>query len=64
MCDVVDRSNEQQEVLQDAALARRVRYTGVSPLVCECGEPIPEARRRALPGVLTCIDCAIRQERR
>ncbi len=23
----------------------------------ECGEPIPEARRLALPGVKLCIDC-------
>ena len=23
----------------------------------ECGEPIPEARRAALPGVKLCIDC-------
>lgn len=23
----------------------------------ECGEDIPEARRRALPGCRTCIDC-------
>lgn len=23
----------------------------------ECGEPIPEARRRAIPGVKLCIDC-------
>lgn len=23
----------------------------------ECGEPIPEARRDALPGVKICIDC-------
>ncbi|MCB1357528.1 MAG: DksA/TraR family C4-type zinc finger protein [Maritimibacter sp.] len=27
----------------------------------ECGEPIPEARRIALPGVKLCIDC--QQER-
>lgn len=27
----------------------------------ECGEPIPEARRRALPGVKLCLDC--QQER-
>ncbi|QDL91234.1 DksA/TraR family C4-type zinc finger protein [Paroceanicella profunda] len=27
----------------------------------ECEEPIPEARRRALPGVKLCIDC--QQER-
>ncbi|BCI67680.1 DksA/TraR family C4-type zinc finger protein [Acetobacter aceti] len=24
---------------------------------CECGEPIPEARRKALAGVKFCIDC-------
>jgi len=24
----------------------------------ECEEPIPEARRKALPGVKLCIDCA------
>ena len=23
----------------------------------ECGEPIPEARRKALPGVQTCVPC-------
>jgi phage/conjugal plasmid C-4 type zinc finger TraR family protein len=23
----------------------------------ECGEPIPEARRQAIPGVKLCIDC-------
>ncbi|MEC7763852.1 MAG: DksA/TraR family C4-type zinc finger protein [Pseudomonadota bacterium] len=23
----------------------------------ECGEPIPEARRKALPGVKICIEC-------
>lgn len=23
----------------------------------ECGEPIPEARRRALPGVRLCVEC-------
>lgn len=27
----------------------------------ECEEPIPEARRKAIPGVLLCIDC--QQER-
>ncbi|GGD40954.1 DksA/TraR family C4-type zinc finger protein [Sinisalibacter lacisalsi] len=36
--------------------------TGESALECvECGEPIPEARRTALPGVKLCIDC--QQER-
>jgi phage/conjugal plasmid C-4 type zinc finger TraR family protein len=35
---------------------------GESALDCvDCGEPIPEARRKALPGVKLCIDC--QQER-
>ena len=38
----------------------------VSAADCEapdCGEPIPEARRRALPGVRLCIECQERYER-
>ena len=30
----------------------------------ECGEEIAEARRRALPGVRTCIDCQSERDRR
>ena len=30
----------------------------------ECGEPIPEARRAALPGVKLCVDCAGGRDRR
>ncbi|MDK2124476.1 TraR/DksA C4-type zinc finger protein [Parachitinimonas caeni] len=30
----------------------------------DCGEPIPEARRLAVPGVVTCIACQIRREQR
>lgn len=30
----------------------------------DCGEPIPEARRRALPGVKLCIDCQSVLDRR
>lgn len=37
---------------------------GESLAVCEeCGEPIPEARRRALPGVRLCVACQQEQER-
>lgn len=38
--------------------ARRRLGHGESLSHCEdCGEPIPEARRRALPGVRRCIAC-------
>ena len=30
----------------------------------DCGERIPEARRKALPGVERCVTCADRRERR
>ena len=34
------------------------------PHCAECGEPIPEARRRAVPGVRTCIPCQSARDRR
>lgn len=42
----------------EVARARAAMPTGESLLQCEeCGEDIPEARRRALPGVRRCISC-------
>ena len=43
----------------DAVLAARARIpAGESEKSCQqCGEPIPERRRQALPGVKTCIAC-------
>ncbi len=45
--------------LDDALAAVRQHLpSGESARECaECGEPIPEARRRALPGVQLCIAC-------
>lgn len=38
--------------------AMKHSYGVVSATVCkECGEDIPEGRRRAVPGVKFCIDC-------
>lgn len=56
---------EQIEASVEDELARlRTRRgpSGDSAEICvECEEPIPEARRRALPGVKLCLDC--QQER-
>jgi phage/conjugal plasmid C-4 type zinc finger TraR family protein len=53
--------HEQMEAsLQDelARLRARKAPVGDSLTHCaECEEPIPEARRAALPGVKLCIDC-------
>ena len=51
---------EREELLFNERINSRVRYTGVSAKECqECGEPIPEARQVALPGIKTCVDCAL-----
>jgi phage/conjugal plasmid C-4 type zinc finger TraR family protein len=51
--------------IQDAVKTARSRLAaGESRTHCEeCEAPIPEARRRAVPGVRFCIDCQARFER-
>jgi phage/conjugal plasmid C-4 type zinc finger TraR family protein len=49
------------DTVMDAVLAARARLAaaegeGESHCV-ECGEEIPEGRRRALPGARTCVSC-------
>jgi len=48
-----------EDSLKDAVTAARSRLpSGDSASDCDaCGEDIPEARRKALPGVRTCIAC-------
>jgi len=45
--------------VEDAVKRARARLaTGRSRSECaECGEPIPEARRKAVPGVRLCVEC-------
>jgi phage/conjugal plasmid C-4 type zinc finger TraR family protein len=54
------------DTVVDGVLRARARMpTGASEPCCvECGEDIPEARRRALPGVRTCIACQSARDRR
>ncbi|HHW32825.1 transcriptional regulator, TraR/DksA family [Paracoccus solventivorans] len=60
--------NEQIEVSTEEALARmrlRNRRGGESLAECaDCGDPIPEARRRAVPGVTLCVACQSEADRR
>ena len=53
------------KALDYAALAARARIpAGESERFCvECGEPIPERRRIALPGVQTCVPCQSGRDR-
>ena len=47
------------DTVKDAVLAARARMpTGEGETHCvECGEEIPERRRKAVPGVRTCVLC-------
>ncbi len=60
MSDEMDRAQEINEQFQTAVLDahHRNRPHGPAAIYCEdCGEQIPEARRRAAPGCKRCIDC-------
>jgi phage/conjugal plasmid C-4 type zinc finger TraR family protein len=47
------------DTIKDAVLSARARLpTGEGETHClECGEEIPAARRRAVPGARTCVTC-------
>ncbi|MDD4701449.1 MAG: DksA/TraR family C4-type zinc finger protein [Desulfovibrio sp.] len=48
----------QDSINDEVARARRNLPHGESLTHCEeCGEPIPQARQKALPGVRLCIAC-------
>lgn len=53
--------NEQIETSTQEAIERmraRQRHAGDSAEFCiDCDEPIPQARRNAVPGVQLCVDC-------
>ncbi len=52
-------------VADGVARARARMEAGPGQAHCaECGEGIPEARRRAVPGVRTCIGCQAVKDRR
>lgn len=45
-------------VEEGIALAKSLLPKGPGSLTChECGNSIPEARRKALPGVVCCVEC-------
>jgi phage/conjugal plasmid C-4 type zinc finger TraR family protein len=62
MSDFADLAAEREQQLRDDALAEQARrgkrHVEASAEHCAvCEEPIPAARRDAVPGVQTCIHC-------
>ncbi|HCF2340909.1 TraR/DksA C4-type zinc finger protein [Pseudomonas paraeruginosa] len=66
MADLADRANELVLARLDGLLAARPALViRESAEECQdCSEPIPQARRQAVPGCNRCIDCQARHERR
>lgn len=54
------------DTVTDGVMRARARLTtGEGPTHCEeCGDEIPEARRRAVAGVRTCVVCQSERDRR
>jgi phage/conjugal plasmid C-4 type zinc finger TraR family protein len=54
------------DTIVDGVLAARARLpAGEGRTHCvECGDEIPEARRRALPGASTCVPCQLGRDGR
>ena len=69
--DDIDRAQEVEASMRDAAVAAAVtRARAALPAgqdarreCIACGEDIPAARRRVLPGVKLCVACAADLER-
>jgi phage/conjugal plasmid C-4 type zinc finger TraR family protein len=62
MSDEMDHAQAREEEMRSDALAALRRRWGATPgasaVRCVvCDEPIPAARRQAVPGVRTCIEC-------
>ncbi len=59
MADLADMAQAEQERL-NARSAERLTWDHAPKALdfcAECGEPIPEARRLAVPGCRLCIEC-------
>ena len=61
MTDIIDKASENEALFLAEALYKAGRPSennGVSNYECDdCGEPIPEARRQAVPGCTRCVYC-------
>lgn len=72
MTDPLDIASEREQTARDDALDRQRRLAGLegktvddSAEYCEnddCGLPIPQPRREAMPGCRYCVDCQQRKE--
>lgn len=63
MADDADYATDHAETILNAKLSTRVVYVGESEEFCEdCGEPIPEKRRKEVAGCDRCFFCQTKLE--
>lgn len=57
--DTLDAASElTQQRIEMAVAAHRLNHSAVSATHCEeCGDSLPEARRKAYPGCTMCVEC-------
>jgi len=57
--EIIDQASALEEMMREHAIqAHRINRDAVSAIHCvECGEELPEARRKAYPGCTMCVDC-------
>jgi len=62
MVDQFERAQELDSRYRQQALDDQARRSAVGEITrthcIDCGDPIPEARRKARPGCIRCIQCA------
>lgn len=69
--DIFDQATELERLERESALRQAARgvyqegpeWINGEPCCRECGEPIPPARMRAIPGVGLCLACQEERER-
>ncbi|HHT8245390.1 TPA: TraR/DksA family transcriptional regulator [Citrobacter freundii] len=66
MADIIDNASTLEDLQRDAALSmHRLNHSAVSATHCvECGDNLPEARRKAYPGCTMCVGCQSEMELR
>ena len=59
MADIIDNASTLEDLQRDAALSmHRLNHSAVSATHCEeCGDNLPEARRKAYLGCTMCVEC-------
>ncbi|HCA7079899.1 TPA: TraR/DksA family transcriptional regulator [Citrobacter sedlakii] len=59
MADIIDNASTLEDLQREAALSmHRLNHSAVSATHCEeCGDNLPDARRKAYPGCTMCVSC-------